>query len=267
MLIRKLGILPLSLLLFAGASYATPADLTGSGTIFLHSETTTCDVSVRPNQTGCTVTSSNMNAVFGAPLTATLSQLGGNQAEIRIDASVWDPALKNTLHNPAGGIIYQDGSASDYVLVINSSTGAAVSWGWTATIFSTALASDIGLSAALFGAGDASGGAEAYGAQLTGPTSTPVAAVCGSGGISGGPQAGECTGANRVANELYNPTTGFAHFAASSVIVPALFPLAWAPVDIALTTDGIIGVPEPGTLLLLGAGLLGLATVGRKRRS
>lgn len=263
MLIRKLGILPLSLLLFAGASYAAPVDLTGSGPIFLHSETTTCDISVRPNQTGCTVTSSNPAAVFGAPLSATLTQLGGGQAEVRIDASVWDPALKATLNNPAGGIIYEDGSASDYVLVINSSTGAAISWGWTATIFSTALASDIGLSAALFGTGGAAGGAEAYGAQLTGPTSTPVAAVCGSGGISGGPIAGECNGTRRVANELYDPATGFAHFAASSVIVPALFPLAWAPVDIALTTNGVI--PEPGTVLLLGAGLLGLATVGRKR--
>ena len=76
MLVRRLWILSLALLVLASSSSNAqlggsplPVDLTDTTNrlIFWESESTVCDVSVRPNQTGCTTTSNDPGAVFDDP--------------------------------------------------------------------------------------------------------------------------------------------------------------------------------------------------------
>lgn len=255
-------LVPLFLGLFAAApALAVPVDMTNttSRSVLLELEQTLCtpagDAADAALYASCYTTSNDAGAVFSAALPASISFSGGN-ATITIAKAVWEPILEATLE-ASGAITLINGSVSDYVLVLNAATGAGVSWGWTAQV-NSALGL-LSLSASL--KNQTTGIGEVYSAILS-AGSPATALLCGSGGAFGPPVAPECTGVNTVANENYNPATGTFFAIAGSDIIAGLFPQAWAPVDVRLSE-----VPEPATLLLLGSGLIGLASLGRRRRS
>ncbi len=233
--------------LVAGASYGTPVDLqTGAvRPILVWFETSPCDASTLDSIAGCTITSSDARAFFTAPLDAQLTPSVA-VAEVRILAFLWDAFLFHQIHSPAGGVVYETGSASDYVLQIDTQTGAVVFASWNARILVHGASVD--LVASLVDAP----GIEPYGHIAQGP----LALVCGLNPGSP-PDPGECEGDFFVPNEPYDPSTGFIHHA-GTVLGPEGLKI-WLPIDLALQ------VPEPDPALLLGIGCV-LAAMARPRQ-
>jgi hypothetical protein len=64
-----------------------------------------------------------------------------------------------------------------------------------------------------------------------------------------------------VSDAAYDAITGAIYANASSAVL-AITPRGWGPADFRLSE-----VPEPGTLLLVGCGLLGLSAFGRRRKA
>jgi hypothetical protein len=267
--------------LVAGSAGAAPVDLTDptNRPISLISEGTPCTggTAGTPITAGfanadCYVSGNDPAAIFdpATALPATLT-FSGNMATVTIAAAVWEIALSNTLNDdggtpadPSDDLMIVPGSVSDYVLEIDTLSGNALTWSWTATLHSGALGSDLPLEARLLdGSGSPNGTGQAFFGQVT-STTDAVAFNCGTGGVSPNSDTSAfCDGSAFLVNQAYDPATGtLVHLAGSDVIV-GLTPQAWAPLDVML----LEAVPEPGTVLILGAGLLGLALLRRRRHN
>ncbi len=217
--------------------------------ILLWMESTACFPSAPPvDLTGCRVTSSSPQAVFGLQLRPTLTAIGG-VAEIRIPTATWDQVLKSSIHNPAGGILYTDGSASDYVLRIDPSSGEAVFANWSFRL--TFHGEPVQIAARLL----SGPGAEPYVGDIA---QGPVLLVCG---LNPGtpPDPGECDGSHFVPNEPYNPATGFLNHAGAASGLGDLE--LWVSFDLAMQE-----VPEAtAQSRLLAAGVLAGCAAGWRK--
>lgn len=199
----------------------------------------------------------------------------GVTATVTIPSAIWGPLLKHNVDQP--GLVTIDVNmaglpiVSDYVFTIDVATGNVTSFSWTANA-TTALGPAV-LNVALlpgttanFYTAEAIAGLNADGATVW---------ACGTGGVIAQPannpgadpgSLGTCPPDSTnlsptTTNTAYNAATGTL-FANASSFVLSLTPRAWAPLDGRLSNL----TPEPGTLLMLGAGLVGLAFVGRRQR-
>ncbi len=233
---------------------------------------------------GCVVSSSSIGAafladpaadlLFGLPagstsngLLATLAS-DGTTATVTVPASIWGPVLKFSVDTP-GLVTVTPGTASSYVFTIDVSTGVVTSYSWTAN--ATTILGPASLNATLLAGTTAS----FYSAEASAAPAAAGATVwaCGTGGFIALPantpgvdpgSFGTCppdptNPSPTLTNSAYNPLTGALNSNASSFVL-GITPRAWAPLDGRLSE-----VPEPGTMLLIGSGLLGLGAFGRRR--
>ena len=191
----------------------------------------------------------------------------GVTGTVTVPASIWGPVLKNSVDVP-GLVTVTPGTVSAYVFTIDVGTGNVTSFSWTANAMTV-------LGPATLNVALMAGPGSYYSAEAA---SAPAAAgatvwACGTGGFIATPantpgvdpgSLGTCppdptNPSLTLANASYNPATGTLTSNASSAVL-AITPRAWAPLDGRLSE-----IPEPGTMLLIGSGLLGLGAFGRRK--
>ena len=203
---------------------------------------------------------------LGRPASLTFS---GGTATVTVAAAVWEPILKFGLDSPSL-VTLTSGTVSDLVMDINIGTGDITSYSWTgnATTVLGAAALNVALlpgTTANYYSAEAASAPDADGA---------VVWACGTGGFIALPantpgvdpgSLGTCppdatNPSATVSNAAYDAITGAIYANASSAVL-SITPRGWGPADFRLSE-----VPEPGTLLLVGSGLLGLSAFGRRRK-
>jgi len=191
----------------------------------------------------------------------------GVTATVTVPASIWGPLLKFNVDTP-GLVTVTPGTVSSYVFTIDVGTGNVTSFSWTAN--ATTTLGPATLNAALLPGTTAN----FYSAEATAAPGAAGATVwaCGTGGYVATPantpgadpgSLGTCPPnmtlvSPTLTNVAYNGITGTLTSNASSAVL-AITPRAWAPLD------GRLSVPEPGTMLLIGSGLVGLGAFGRRK--
>jgi hypothetical protein len=208
-----------------------------------------------------------VDLLLGRPASLTFS---GGTATVTVAAAVWDPILRYTTDNP-GLVTITAGEVSDLVMDIDVGTGDITNFSWTANA-NTPLGPAV-LNVALLPGTTAN----YYSAEAIAAPDADGAVVwaCGTGGVIGTPNntpdadpgsLGTCPPddtnlSDTVSNAAYDAITGAIYANASSAVL-SLTPRGWGPADFRLSE-----VPEPGTLLLVGSGLLGLSAFGRRRKA
>jgi hypothetical protein len=266
---------------WAGASSAAPIDLADTSTraIDIYGNSNPCpNVPAGPAPPGCSTYADNAATLFsGSSFEGTLTNLSANDWSIDVAGPVWEAAVGSKIgfsdydgvSGTTNGIVV--GSVSALTVYFNDSTGQMAadplyaggsSW-WTGQYFvnifggivlplnaADALDADDPFNGALFG-NDLTVSCGSAGGPAPAPGDCPAVLTTQPGFVSAGPNGTTGTAFAQVSNLLGRP--------------------AWGPVDFAFCEAGtqcaLNFVPEPGTLFLVSAGMLGLAAGGRRRRA
>ena len=266
-------------LVWAGASSAAPIDLsdTSTRTIDIYGNGNPCpNTPAGAAPAGCITYADDATTVFSPnSFEGTLTQLGGNDWTINVAGAVWEASVGSrigfsdydSVSGTTNGIVV--GSVGDLDMYFNDSTGqmaadslyAGGSIWWTGQYFvnlfgglvltinaNDTLDADDPFNGVLWG-NDLTFSCGSGGAPVPGLGWCPAVLTTQPGFVSGGPNGTTGTGFGQVVNGIGRA--------------------AWGPVDFAFCEAGsacaLAYVPESGTVLLLGTGLLGLALAGRRK--
>lgn len=246
----------------------------------------------------CFVYANNSAAVFSSSseFTGTLSNLGGTLWQIDVDSATWQAvveaqqgvAVADSTQKAGSSNGLLPGTISDLIIQFDSSLANSSNPSSTSTVdptngsltyFSAKLVNNASIALGGNGVlnlfGDDAASINPSGTPRDRPYfGTPVANSAGlvfscNGSGTGGPTTASCPpGIKATQKSLYPLQPGFVSGGPNGTTLTgfqevdalAIIPQVWSPLDYLLTE-----IPEPGTVLLLAGGLVGLGILGRRR--